>query len=456
MSSNTLDEIFHTVTENKFIPGAVLVATNKSGTLNYAKAFGRTGVSPDAKPLTLDSTFWLASCSKLFTTIAALQCAERGLFSLDSPADIVRLLPELAAPNILTGFDAEGKPITVPAKNRITLRQLLAHTAGMSYEFTNPLLSAWRKTPEGSRTYDDAFLSKYLMPLVYEPGELWMYSGGVDWAGKLVERANGGMALEAYMQQYMWDPLGMQDITFHLEKKARVKQRLVEMTARVPESGVVILETGENTFAPEVVSFASGGGGLWGSAPEFLKVLTSILRDDGRLLGSETVAEMFKPQLSPPCKDNWMKLLKTSAGNAAYTGNAPMGMEFTGGLGGFSSLEDMPGRRKKGSLAWGGLPNLFWWIDPEGGVAGLYASQMTPSGDKISTDLFEAFEKDVYTAHAAIGTIANMAGIVDHLLNNEAAPIPRLDKTGFYECAAARGPDSGHFRDHIRLIQVTM
>ncbi|KZP02377.1 hypothetical protein FIBSPDRAFT_1055919 [Athelia psychrophila] len=75
------------------------------------------------------------------------------------------------------------------------------------------------------------------------------------------------------------------------------------------------------------------------------------------------------------------------------------------------------GRRKMGSLAWGGLTNLFWWIDPgsEGGVARLYASQMLPSGGKISTDLFEAFEKDVYTAHAAIGTIPNMAGIIDHL-----------------------------------------
>ncbi|KZP25118.1 beta-lactamase/transpeptidase-like protein, partial [Athelia psychrophila] len=213
MSSNTLDETFRAAIENKDIPGAVLVATNKAGTLSYAKAFGQTGVSPDAKPLTLDSTFWLASTSKLLTTIAALQCVERGLFSLDSPDDIARLLPELAAPEILTGFDAEGKPVTAPAKNRITLRQLLTHSAGMTYEFMDPLLSAWRKTPEGSRAHDDAFMGAYLMPLVYEPGTSWRYGVGIDWAGKLVERANGGVALEAYMQQYIWGPLGMQDIT---------------------------------------------------------------------------------------------------------------------------------------------------------------------------------------------------------------------------------------------------
>ncbi|KZP25124.1 beta-lactamase/transpeptidase-like protein [Athelia psychrophila] len=315
---------------------------------------------------------------------------------------IARLLPELAAPEILTGFDAEGKPVTTPAKNRITLRQMLTHTAGMTYEFMDPLLSTWRKTPEGSRAHDDAFVGAYLMPLVYEPGTSWRYSMGIDWAGKLVERANGGVALEAYMQQYIWGPLNMQDITFHLEKNARVAQRRVEMTARVPDSELLVLDTTKNMFAPDVVSYASGGVGLWGSASDYLKVLTSILRDDGKLLGSETVAEMFKPQLSPASKDDWMTLLKNPAGNAALTGNVPMGMELSWGIGGFQSLEDMPGgRRKKGSLAWIGLPNLFWWIDPEAGVAGLYASQIVPT-DRKSTDLFATFEKDVYDQARAL------------------------------------------------------
>lgn len=86
-------------------------------------------------PLTLDSTFWIASCTKLLTTIACLQGVERDFFSLDSPDDIARFLSEIASPDILTGFDAEGKPITVPAKKRFMLRQLLTHTSGMSYEF---------------------------------------------------------------------------------------------------------------------------------------------------------------------------------------------------------------------------------------------------------------------------------------------------------------------------------
>ncbi|KZP22708.1 beta-lactamase/transpeptidase-like protein [Athelia psychrophila] len=246
----------------------------------------------------------------------------------------------------------------------------------MANELMDPLLSAWRKTPEGRRVHGDAFMSEYVMPLVYEPGESWMYSVSIDWAGKLVEHANGGVALETYMQQ---------DITFHLEKKALVKQRRIEMTSRVPESGLLIPQSWSPYFAPERVNHASGGSGLWGSAPEFLKVLTSILRDDGKLLASGIVMEMFKSQLSPASKNSCIVILKFTHGNAAF--------EFTWGLG---------GKRKKGSLAWGGYPNLFWWIDPEAGVAGLYASHLLPTDDKESTDLLDEFEKDLYKQAQAL------------------------------------------------------
>lgn len=252
---------------------------------------------------------------------------------------------------ILTSFNAEGAPVTVPATKRITLRQLLTHTAGMAYEALDPQLSAWREnTPEGKRTYDDAFMSKYLMPLIYEPGESWMYSQSIDWVGKLVERANNS-TLEAYMQQHIWDPLGIQDITFHLEKKERVKRNAAEMTARVPESGLLV--PGENEYFIEQIGYEAGGAGLWSSAPDYLKVLSSILRDDGKLVKSESVAEMFKAQLSPATLDSWNTNPSLALERA--------GAEFTWGLGGKYNLEDVAeGRRKKGSLGWGGFPNLVW------------------------------------------------------------------------------------------------
>ncbi|KZP23876.1 hypothetical protein FIBSPDRAFT_951762 [Athelia psychrophila] len=98
MFSKTFDEAFRTGIETKVILGADLVTTNKAGTRNYTQALRRTGVSPDPKTIILNSSFRLASTGKLPTTIAALQCVKRCLFPLDSPDDIARLFPKLAAP----------------------------------------------------------------------------------------------------------------------------------------------------------------------------------------------------------------------------------------------------------------------------------------------------------------------------------------------------------------------
>jgi len=99
------------------IPGAVLCATNASGSFSYARGFG---VDPNTGPLHPDSILLLASCTKLLTSIAALQCVERGLIGLDD--DTAGLLPELAALPVLASFDAHGQPRTVPRQRAITLR----------------------------------------------------------------------------------------------------------------------------------------------------------------------------------------------------------------------------------------------------------------------------------------------------------------------------------------------
>ncbi|KAA6412834.1 MAG: hypothetical protein FRX48_03827 [Lasallia pustulata] len=142
------EELMRNAVANKVVPGAVLVATNKAGTFNYGEAFGLGGLNPDSKPLHLDSTYWVASCTKLMTTICALQCVEKGLFSLDSSEDVKRLIPEMADAEILTGFDAasDGAPITKSPGRKFTLRQMLTHSSGMGYDSFSPPLINWRKT----------------------------------------------------------------------------------------------------------------------------------------------------------------------------------------------------------------------------------------------------------------------------------------------------------------------
>jgi len=93
--------------------------------------------------MSLDTTFWIASCTKLLTTVAALQCVEKGLLSLDT--DVSDILHEWKTSEILTGFDESGEPQLSKATNTITLRQLLTHSSGMGYDFLSPELAKWRR-----------------------------------------------------------------------------------------------------------------------------------------------------------------------------------------------------------------------------------------------------------------------------------------------------------------------
>jgi CubicO group peptidase (beta-lactamase class C family) len=116
----SLDSLFTSAVSSGQIPGAVLAASSPDGRFNYLKAFGRTFCEADSPALATDATFWLASATKLFTAVAALQCVDKGLVSLDE--DISRVLPELKTPVVLKGWDEDEQPILEEAKTEISLR----------------------------------------------------------------------------------------------------------------------------------------------------------------------------------------------------------------------------------------------------------------------------------------------------------------------------------------------
>ena len=294
------------------------------------------------------------------TTICALQCVEKGLFSLDSSEDVKRLIPEMADADILTGFDAaaDGAPTTKKADKEFTLRQMLTHSSGMSYDAFNPILMQWRKTRgEESLNVCGDLIKGCQMPLLFEPGEGWEYSVAIDWAGLMVERANDGIKLGEYMRKHIWDPLGMKSTTFHLEDNPDVEARLPDMSARTP-TGDLMFTPGR--MMPHPARDDLGGVGSYSSAPDYIQVLASILRNDGKLLQKGTVDEMFKPQLSPQAKEAFQKVLTLPEVNYQLTGGVKIGTSVKWGLGGFLVEEDTEGGRKKGSLAWSGLPNVYW------------------------------------------------------------------------------------------------
>src|SRR5438067_4126808 len=221
-----VDASFTQAVESKTMPGIVAMAATDTGVL-YEGAFGRRELGKDA-PMTLDTVVWIASMAKAITATAAMQLVERGKLALDAPAS--QLAPGLAKAQVLEGFDAAGQPRLRAPKRPITLRHLLTHPAGYSYEIWSSDIAKYQaatNTP-GITTCTNAALT---VPLMFDPGERWEYGINIDWAGKMVEAASG-QKLDRYFQENIFSPLGMRDTGFALS--ASLRSRLASVHARGP------------------------------------------------------------------------------------------------------------------------------------------------------------------------------------------------------------------------------
>jgi CubicO group peptidase (beta-lactamase class C family) len=173
-----VDEVLETAIERGDVPGVVAMAATRDGVV-YQAAFGRRAL-PDGAAMTTDTVFWIASMTKAITSTAAMQLVEQGKLALDQP--IAELLPELAAPQVLEGFDAAGEPKLRPARRPITLRHLITHTAGFVYDIWNAEMGRYmeKRGVPGIISCQNAALA---LPLVFEPGEKWDRPGERDRRG---------------------------------------------------------------------------------------------------------------------------------------------------------------------------------------------------------------------------------------------------------------------------------
>jgi CubicO group peptidase (beta-lactamase class C family) len=229
----------------------------------------------------------------LLTTIAALQCVERGLISLDD--DVSQALPELKDLQIISAGADEGTFELTPAKSKITLRHLLSHTSGINYDAMDPLTLAWRKSRgECPLVFTGRVKESYTTPLLFEPGESWVYGGGIDWAGILVSKLNGDIELGNYMEKNLFQVLGLKSSTFDLKARPELENRLIEMNNRGSDGILVAIPSPYANPAPE----HSGGMGLVTSVADFAAVLKDLLKISPALLKAETVESMFRPQFS--------------------------------------------------------------------------------------------------------------------------------------------------------------
>jgi methyl acetate hydrolase len=338
--------------------------------------------------MTPDTVVWIASMTKAITATAAMQLVERGKLSLDAPAAAV--VPDLSAARVLEGFDAAGQPRLRAPKRPITLRHLLTHTAGYGYEIFNASIAQYQaatNTP-GITTCTNAALTT---PLLFDPGERWEYGINIDWAGKMVE-AVSGQRLDQYLQQNVLGPLGMSDTSFKLSPSQRA--RLASVHQRGADGALAPIEF-EIPQAPE---FCMGGGGLYGTAGDYLRFARMIMQGgslDGKtVLRPETVDQMSQNHIGPL----EVGVVKTAIPALSNDVELMPGVTKKWGLSFLINTAPLPTGRSAGSLAWAGLANTYFWIDRTKQVCGVFVSQLLPFYDPTALDLLTTFETEVYRA----------------------------------------------------------
>lgn len=383
-----LDDILEAGTSAGGAPGAVAIVVNRDGIL-WEGAAGERAIG-SGSPMTTDTVGAIFSMTKAITGAAAMQLVEQGRLDLDAPAG--EIIPWLNEVQVLDGFGDNGEPVLRAPKSPVTLRNLLTHTSGFTYELWNANEARWKeKTGALSLfTLENAALQT---PLAFDPGTQWEYGTGIDWAGKMVE-AVSGMTLGEYFSEHLTGPLGMTDTAF--AHTPSMLERASAVHARLPDGSLQTMELPP----PENPEFEMGGGGLHGTMNDYGKFIRMILNDgelDGvRVLQPETVATMCENHIGDLRVQKLVTVAPPFTNDAEFFPGQPKSWGLTFQI---NEAEADTGR-PAGTLMWAGLANSFFWIDRTNGVGGAYLSQILPFADAGSMELFFDIERAVYQSLA--------------------------------------------------------
>jgi len=359
------------------IAGMVTVLA-RNGKVAYFKAFGKLDLTRET-PMPLNAVFRIASQSKAVTSVAVMILQEEGLLLIDDP--VSKYIPELAKTRVAvprTGKGVKGYT-TVPAKRPITIRDLLTHTAGISYG------DGTAKAEYAAAGIQDFFLAdkpvpigdiiKKLatLPFDAQPGEKWVYGYNTDILGYLVERVSG-MSLADFVAKRITGPLGMEDTCFFLPEDKI--DRFASVYGVDEKGGIKLVEDSRDNFyvkGPRVCY--SGGAGLLSTAEDYARFLLMLLNggefNGTRLLSPKTVEIMTVNHV----------------GNLYGPQGFGLGFELTVRLG----RNGEPGTA--GAYGWGGAYHTTYWVDPVEKLAAVLMTQLLPAG---SSDLHGKFRSLVY------------------------------------------------------------
>lgn len=402
------------------LPGAILHIVDAKNNAVFTHGSGGT------VPLNENTMTMVHSFTKIIGATAFMQLVDRGLASLDDASLIEKVLPELAAQKVLTGFsdgeDGKRIPVLVNREGDITPRMLMNHTYGGGHTFFNELLKeyladGWDKTNEVADPYHTALKS----PLLWQPGTHTNYGQGLDWLAVLIERITKQSLVE-YLQANIFDPLSLEHIGYEEMYGGNITSNpknaglfwprsFKQPDGTLPAMDPPVLATVERppTWPEGKYHNHPLGTGIVTSAADYARILTAIMNDgvdpvsNHRLLSPESAREITSPQL-PAHIQNDSRVVPSAVPGMLLPGDleAPdMDPEGSFGLacgvqGADRVLRDGGKGRSKGTFYWYSAANAEFWADREKGIVVVAYGNFFPWNDGDWVEFVRGVEGRLY------------------------------------------------------------
>ncbi|MBL8266878.1 serine hydrolase domain-containing protein, partial [Steroidobacter sp.] len=351
-----LDAGMKAVVDNKQLAGIATVVARR-GQIVQQLAYGQADIAGN-KPLQMNSIVRIYSMTKPITGVALMMLYEEGKWQPSDP--ISRHIPEFKDLQVFVGEGADGQ-LVAPA-HAPTMGELLSHTAGFTYGYfgSTPVDKLYQQsTPLGAGSLQEFIDRMAQLPLLYQPGEAWVYSVGVDIQGYLVEKLSGKPFPE-FLRERIFEPLGMKDTAFYVPKEKM--SRLATVYAWGAEG---LAPTPHDKGVNEPPGLPSGGGGLYSTAADYLRFAQMLANEgqlDGkRLLAPSTIALMTANHVPEAVKNQNGKF-----GIGQYRMQPGFGFGFDVAV--FEEPLRVGSPAGKGTYLWDGLAGTWFWIDPTNDV----------------------------------------------------------------------------------------
>ena len=351
-----LDEAMQAKVDGKQLAGIVTMLA-RHGKLVEAKTYGQQDLT-SGKPMPEDAIFRIYSMTKPVTGVAMMILYEEGKWKPSDP--LSKYIPEFAGLKVYAGTDRAGKPILAAPAHAPTVGEVMSHTAGFTYGFfgSSPVDKLYMASNPLSAPSLDEFIARLAkLPLVYQPGEEWLYSVAVDVQGYLVEKLSG-QPFPDFVRERIFTPLGMQDTGFFVppDKLARLA------TVYKPDpKGTGLVPVPHDPHVSQPPGLPSGGGGLYSTASDYLRFAQMLLGGGElggvRLLSPGTVALMRGNHLPE-------RLLTPNGKFGIGLYHMQPGLGFGYDVAVFEDPVRIGSTAGKGSFMWDGLAGTWFWVDP--------------------------------------------------------------------------------------------